>query len=271
MDRGDILARLDHERCHLQPEGAVLERLAQVTRLRAADHSHHNVIFSALTAATADAAIAAEIEHHRVLDVSFEWKLYAHDAPGDLLSRLQAAGFEIGDKEAVLIYDLRNRPAWIDASREHPVRRVDRLEEVELFRHAAEKIFSKNHPFIADKLAAAIRARSMLHRAFLALDGDEVVAIGRLYTHPDSLFAGLYGAGTLASHRGRGFYRAVVAARALEALTQGARYLVVDALPTSRPILERLGFEHLTDTWPCEWHPVVRRSDKTTGGEENGK
>jgi hypothetical protein len=27
--------------------------------------------------------------------------------------------------------------------------------------------------------------------------------------------------------------------------------LLVDALPTSRPILEKLGFVRLTDTWPC--------------------
>lgn len=26
-------------------------------------------------------------------------------------------------------------------------------------------------------------------------------------------------------------------------------------VPTSRPILERLGFVHLTDTWPGEWNP----------------
>ena len=35
----------------------------------------------------------------------------------------------------------------------------------------------------------------------------------------------------------------------------GAKYFQLDALPTSRPILERLGFQWLTDTWPCEWKP----------------
>ena len=48
-----------------------------------------------------------------------------------------------------------------------------------------------------------------------------------------------------------GLYRATVAARALDAINSGARYLIVDALPTSRPILERLGFVCLTYTWPC--------------------
>ena len=27
--------------------------------------------------------------------------------------------------------------------------------------------------------------------------------------------------------------------------------------PVVGPILERLGFVHLTDTWPCEWTPHV--------------
>jgi hypothetical protein len=67
------------------------------------------------------------------------------------------------------------------------------------------------------------------------------------------LFAGLYGGGTLKTHRRRGFYRALVAARAQDARELGARYLLVDALPTSRPILERMGFQRITDTWPCEW------------------
>ena len=92
----------------------------------------------------------------------------------------------------------------------------------------------------------------------LAWHGGRAVSVGRLETHPDGMFAGLYGGGTLASHRGRGFYRAMVAARARDAIELGARYLMVDALPTSRPILERLGFVRLTDSWPCIWRPDER-------------
>jgi len=46
-----------------------------------------------------------------------------------------------------------------------------------------------------------------------------------------------------------------LAARARDAIALGAKFLLVDALPTSRPILERLGFEQLAQTWPCEWTP----------------
>jgi low temperature requirement protein LtrA len=61
---------------------------------------------------------------------------------------------------------------------------------------------------------------------------------------------GLYGGATLPEYRGRGLYRATVAKRAALARERGYRYLQVDALPTSRPILERTGFVQLTTTTP---------------------
>jgi hypothetical protein len=55
---------------------------------------------------TADAAIAREIAHHRALGVVFEWKLYPHDEPADLGTRLERQGFVAGEREAVLVCDV---------------------------------------------------------------------------------------------------------------------------------------------------------------------
>ena len=55
---------------------------------------------------------------------------------------------------------------------------------------------------------------------------------------------------TLPEYRGRGLYRATVAKRAELARERGYRWLYSDALPTSRPILERLGFVAITTTTP---------------------
>src|SRR5437763_715351 len=63
-------------------------------------------------------------------------------------------------------------------------------------------------------------------------------------------FAGLFGGVTLPEYRGRGLYRATVAKRAELACERGYRWLYVDALPTSRPILERNGFVAITTTTP---------------------
>ena len=53
----------------------------------------------------------------------------------------------------------------------------------------------------------------------------------------------LFGGATLEPSRGRGAYRALVAARAREAAKRGTPVLVTHAGHLSRPILERLGFE----------------------------
>jgi GNAT superfamily N-acetyltransferase len=90
----------------------------------------------------------------------------------------------------------------------------------------------------------------------MAMANGVPAAVGRLYTHPDSHFGGLYGGGTRPAFRGQGLYRALVAARARAAAQSGARYLIVDALPTSQPILQRLGFQRIADTWACEWDPA---------------
>ncbi|MFJ4437475.1 acetyltransferase [Streptomyces sp. NPDC088923] len=72
---------------------------------------------------------------------------------------------------------------------------------------------------------------------------------------PGTDFAGLWGGSTLAAWRGRGLYRATVAARARTAAARGVRYLQVDASADSAPILRRLGFLELTTTTPYIWTP----------------
>jgi GNAT superfamily N-acetyltransferase len=249
----EILALLDRERRQLARDGEVLEILPSVTRWRTSDGSHHSVIGSSLTEEDADAAIVQEIEHHRRLGIGFEWKLFGHDNPKDMLDRLRRHGFQIGPLEAVLVFDLNQAGDWIDATDISRVRRVDRLDQIPEFQQVLEDVFDRENEAVLRQLSAAIRSGSTHQRGYIAYVGTEPASVGRLYTHPESFFAGLYGGGTRPKFRGRGAYRAVVAARARDARAHGARYLLVDALPSSRPILERLGFEWLTDTWPCEW------------------
>jgi hypothetical protein len=257
IDRGAILRRLDEERRRLARDGEIIDVLRHVTRLRAGEPPQYVVIYSSLLPDNADDVIAGEIEHHRRLGVQFEWKVYAHDRPADLLERLRRHGFEVGPCEAVMVYDLSDRGGWISEgdAQTHKVVRMERLDQLADFRRVAEEVFGKDYSFTINQLTEAIRAGSRHHVGYVAYAAGEPVSVGRLYMHPQSHFAGLYGGGTLAAYRGKGFYRAMVAARARDAVAQGAKYLVVDALPSSRPILERMGFERVTDTWPCEWRP----------------
>lgn len=234
--------------------GQVTEVLPHVTRMSAIDGKWHNVTSPSLTAADAEETIAAEIEYHRRRGASFEWKVYSHDPLTDLRDRLERHGFSIGPLEAVLLFDLANPPAWVADDGGVTVRRVETMDDVETYGRVSAAVFGEKFRFESE-LADGVRTGSTQIRGYIAYAGEDPVSMGRLYTHPHSWFGGLYGGGTIAAHRGRGFYRALVAARARDAIASGTKYLLVDALPTSRPILQRLGFERVTDTWACEWKP----------------
>jgi hypothetical protein len=252
LNKPEILSRLDHERRNLVPSGTTRELFSHLTRTTS---PYRAVGWSALSDDNADSIIAYEVDHHRRLGAQFEWKLYSHDTPGDMLMRLQRHGFDIGQREAVLVYELANQPEWINDGNRKNVIRIERLDQIPIYRNLIGEELDEFHEMIIADLTDAIRSGSTHHRTYIAYDGSTPVSSGRLYTHPDSWFAGLYGGGTLPAFRRRGHYRALVAARAADALASGAKYLQVDALPTSRPILERLGFQHLSDTWPCTWRP----------------
>jgi hypothetical protein len=251
----EIRDRLDHERRTLARGGEIIDVLPHVTRARGVDDDWHSVRIGSLSSHDVDAAIAEQVDYHRKLGVEFEWTVCRHDQPANLCERLAENEFEIGACEAIVVLDLSERPAWIDSSPSHEIVRVDTLSQLEMFGKTSEEIFGTLHTFVVNRLARSMANGSRQQIGYLAREDGRAVSVGRLETHPDSEFAGLYGGGTLATHRGRGFYRAMVAARARDAIQLGARYLSVDALPTSRPILERLGFVHVTDSWPCTWTP----------------
>jgi hypothetical protein len=252
MNPEAILKRLDEERRSLVSDGNIVEVLPEVTRLRSVDNVRHTIIHSSLTAENADSIIVREIEHHRQLGVKFEWKVYGHDQPADLQDRLARHGFQIEPREAVLVHDLAE---WIAEAHSHRIRLVDNVEQVETFRRVASEVFGKDYRLTATELARAIQNGSTQHRGYIAYIGDDPAGVGRLYTHPRSAFGGLYGGGTRPRFRHCGIYRALIAARAQDAKLSGAQYLIVDARPTSQPILRRLGFTQIADMWPAIWRP----------------
>lgn len=260
MDLESIRRELDAQRRSLFSDGIAGEVLPHVTRIRGQVGDWHEVAFSSLAGADVEAIIAEQVRHYRALNAEVEWKVYAHDSPPDLRHRLERHGFEIGERETVVVLDLQEPPAWTLAPPQHRVVVVQTLEQLATFRAVAESISGGSEERIVSELANALGAGSSQHRGYIAYHGEVPASVGRLYTHPESAFAGLYGGATLKEHRGLGLYRASVAARARDALALGARYLTVDALPTSQPTLERLGFVRLTETWPCRLSPERLRA-----------
>jgi len=128
---------------------------------------------------------------------------------------------------------------------------------VELLIDVHERVFGIDHSQLRQSLLTQLRDSPEVTGMVVAMAGDEPVCSARIEFLPGTEFAGMWGGGTLPAWRGRGIYRALVAYRARLAAARGYRYLQVDALPDSRPILERLGFVRLARTTPYLWEPVA--------------
>jgi GNAT superfamily N-acetyltransferase len=165
----------------------------------------------------------------RELDGHREWKYYSHDGP-ELRERLVAAGLVPEDQETVVLAEA--------ASVEPPPPDVELRIATDEFVDLAATVFRDRFD-LPDKAVAVV-----------AVVDDKAVSGGRVDFEEDVEFAGLFGGITLPEYRGRGLYRATVAKRAELARERGYRWLYSDALPTSRPILERLGFVPMTTTTP---------------------
>jgi len=231
--------------------GEGLEALPHVTRRSFDRDTVFDVTAYDLDSTNTDAEIRAQVDHFAALGAEFEWKVFSFDSPPELLERLRTAGFDIGEPEALVIYDLHEGFAPFEGPFGCEVCRIEHVEQLADFRLVAESVFKKDYSLTVGQLTHAIQNRITGHDAYVAYVQDLPVSVGRLYTDPGSAFAGFYGGGTLKDFRGQGYYRAVLAARARDAAAHGARYLQVDAMPTSLPILLRLGFVHVATTWPC--------------------
>jgi len=250
MDLRAILDRLDFERREVAWDGEASEVTPLVTRRAAANGSWHSVSYSCLTSENADLAISEQIEHYRRMGSEFEWKYFTHDRPDDLASRLAKQGLIPNPEEMVLIHETASAP-----SSDVKVVRVDTPELLETYRKISEEAFGRDQASATQELRESLESGSNQLQGFIAFVGEVATCAGRLYISPKSWFAGLYGGGTPAEFRGRGYYRALVAARMTVAKELGVRYALVDSLPTSQPILKSLGFVRLTDTIPFDWKP----------------
>ena len=176
-----------------------------------------------------DGVVEPLVARMRELPGHVEWKYYSHDGP-ELRERLVAAGLEPDDEETVVVADAASIPP--------PPDDVELRIVNEEFVDLAASVFGDR--FDLPEKAVAVVA---------VVDGQPVSG-GRVDFEEGVEFAGLFGGVTLPEFRGRGLYKATVARRAELARERGHRWLYVDALPTSRPILERLGFVAITTTTP---------------------
>jgi Fe2+ transport system protein FeoA len=166
------------------------------------------------------------------------WEVGTHATPADLVQRLYELGLVDDEPTALAIGMVLDRePPAAPADLE--VRRVESDDDL----HAAARIAA-----VAFGGAPPRRRRyvpdpnNVVYLAFV--DGEPVARASASF---GELGATLFGGATLPEARGRGAYRALVAARWHDAVTRGTPCLVTQAGPMSRPILVALGFREMCE------------------------
>jgi GNAT superfamily N-acetyltransferase len=202
-----------------------------------------------------DELIERQRAYFEAMGVPVEWKRRGHDLPIDLGDRLAAAGFVAGEEDTMLVALAEGLSTELAPPAGIEIRRVssdaDMRRIADLWAEVEGRDRSTLGDFLIDRVAGGPDDIVVLH----ALAGKELVSAGWSGYRDAAEFALLQGGVTLEAWRGRGIYRALVAARARHAAERGVRYVTVDASSKSAPILVRLGFEAVSTATSFIWTP----------------
>ena len=204
-----------------------------------------------------DRLIARQRDYFAARGEAVGWQTRAHDEPADLAARLRAAGFVPEKPDTVLVglaAELATALApppgvalrWVTADAD--MRRIAAMES---------DVWGQDWSWLGENLIGRIATAPDDIAVLAAEAGGEVVSAAWLAVVQPGAdgVARLLGGSTLPPWRGRGIYRALVAARAQWAAARGIKYLQVDASADSAPILRRLGFHAVTTTTAYVWTP----------------
>ena len=196
-----------------------------------------------LTEDNADAVIAQVRDFFAERGHTVGWWVNPSSTPGDLVRRLEAAGFAKVIAQAGQV--LTNMGLAIQVNPAVTVRQATPEDRDDLIR-----VYATAYPLPEEMAAvwADVVPRAAGGRHYLAfLDGVEgPVAVASMFPFPKSTVAVMQGAATLNAYRGKGVYTALMATRLADARAMGMEAAILQAdRTTSAPICANLGFEEM--------------------------
>jgi hypothetical protein len=184
--------------------------------------------------------VRAEIhEHVRARGrTACSWEVGTHATPTDLVDRLHELGLVDDEPNSFVAGMVLTEPPAAPPP-DVEVRRVDNHEQQHAAQRIAATVFGMPAP---EPRPYEPSVHDLRYLAYL--DGEPVATGSAVYSDGGVT---LFGGSTLPEARGRGAYRALVAARWEDAVARGTPVLVTQAGPMSRPILARLGFREVCE------------------------
>lgn len=202
----------------------------------------NEVALAQLEADEADAVIDATIAEYDALGIRFRWTVGPDSRPADLGARLARRGL-VGERGVMMAAAVAEVPVDIG-----PGLTVERVEAAQLERFAAVSA----EGWGCDPEPLRVYHRSVLadpdgrSHSFLAYVDGAPAGVANYVAHARSAF--FIGGVVLPAFRGRGVYKALLAARLRHAAARGIAVVMTHArASTSAPILARLGFHALAE------------------------
>jgi GNAT superfamily N-acetyltransferase len=250
-EAGSISEHYRRDRRGRELPGFRREDLGSLVRYTPVSSSADGIVcFTDVAADQLAVEIARQVDYFQAAGVGFEWKVYGSDRPADLQTQLGAAGFEAGEPELLMAFEVaRYRPDPGVAIPGMEMRRLGHPSELAALVDLQQRVWGREFDWLHDQLAGMWD-----HTAFFAaFDGPEIVGSGWIEYPEGSGFAEIHGGAVLPPYRGRGIYSGLLEPRLRDAADRGIDWVAVDAAPMSRPILEAKGFVPVDTTCPMLW------------------
>jgi GNAT superfamily N-acetyltransferase len=253
FDAAAILRMYDEYRLTCELPGMRLEESECVVRRIDLQGREGMVIFSRLQGRNVKEVVQREIACFKELAQDFEWKVFAHDHPPDLIGQLRGIGFEIEEPETLMVLDLKDTPALLRHQSKYDLRRITNAEGMKDFVAVQNEVWGEERSWTNARLLHWLETRPDYVSIYAAYSEGRPVCCGWMDFPAAKDFAGMWSGTTLPQFRNQGFYTALVAVRLREARERGFRYAMIDAQPPSRAILEKRGFRIIGSSQGAKW------------------
>ncbi|NOZ48827.1 MAG: GNAT family N-acetyltransferase [Chloroflexi bacterium] len=252
MDSAEIVKLYDQSRKEVRFFNLQREETPHLVRHISAN-GEGMIIYSDLNASNVEDVIHEQIARFESSGQAFDWVVFQHDKPVNLKDRLLAHGFEAEEPEAIMVLDVEHVSTALQKMVNHDVQRIKDPQKIGDVITVREQVWRGDFSSTARNLVKRLRGDPHNIGLYVAYVDGKPVSTAQITFYAHGCFASLGGASTLPDYRKRGLYTALLAIRVQEARKRGIRFLDADASPMSRPILEKFGFQWLTEAHACAW------------------
>ncbi|MFC7393810.1 GNAT family N-acetyltransferase [Scopulibacillus cellulosilyticus] len=253
MDKNELIGLYHKElRQEAQSPGYIREETEHIVRHISQFGEKGFIISSNLNENNAKKIIKEELNYFRNLGQDFEWKVYSYDKPYNLKDLLLQEGFKENESEALMVIPLDDKHPLLNNDLDFNLKEITDQQGIQDIVALENAVWNTPHAELGERLWRDKQNNPQSLYLYGIYTDGQLVSAAWMYIETHSSFVSLWGGSTLPKYRGKGYYTALLAARAKKAFEEGYLFLTVDASPMSRPILEKNGFLCLAYSYGCQ-------------------